>query len=88
MKSILEELWHGNISPSEDAYPRTDESKLLRKYIANHYDELGAVLTPEQNELFEKLDECYAELSGIKERELFIYAFRLGAKITLEALVL
>lgn len=87
MKSFLEDLWYGNILPSEDAYPKTDESKNLRSHIANHYDELGATLTPEQNEIFEKLDECYAELSGIKEREIFIYAFRLGARMALEVTI-
>lgn len=86
MKSFLEELWYGNISPGEDVYPKTDESKNLRRHIANHYDKLGKELTAEQNIIFEKYDECYAELSGIKEREIFIYAFRLGAKMAFEVM--
>lgn len=87
MKSILEELWYGNMSPGEDAYPKNDESKKLRRHIANHYDELGKELTAEQNIIFEKYNECYAELSGIIEREIFIYAFRLGAKMALEVMI-
>ena len=37
-----------------------------------------------EKEIFEKFDDCYAELTDINEREIFVYAFRLGAKIAIE----
>ena len=35
-------------------------------------------LTDKQRETLEKFDDCYSELTGINERDNFIYTFRLG----------
>ena len=42
--------------------------------------------SPRRKELLEKIDDCYNELTDINERELFSYAFKLGARIMLEVL--
>ena len=34
-------------------------------------------------EILEKFDDCYNELTDINEREIFAYAFKLGAKLML-----
>ena len=34
--------------------------------------------------MLEKFDDCYAELTDINEREIFVYAFRLGARIAID----
>ena len=86
MQSILEELWYGNISPAIECHKNTQETKELKSYLANHREVLSATLTEKQRETLEKLDDCLEELSAINEREIFIYAFKLGARITLEAL--
>ena len=39
-----------------------------------------------QKEIFEKFDDCYNELTDINEREIFVYAFRLGMLIAIEVL--
>lgn len=39
-----------------------------------------------QKEILEKFDDCYAELADINEREIFAYAFRLGARIAIEVM--
>jgi hypothetical protein len=41
----------------------------------------------EKKELLEKFDDCYSELTDINEREIFVYAFRLGARIAIEVLL-
>ena len=38
MKSILEELWYGNICPETDKRSNTEEMKQLMKYMARHHD--------------------------------------------------
>lgn len=86
MQKILEDLWYGNLCPQNDSYQPTQEKKELVEYITRHHNSLQAVLTEEQKEILEKLDDCHAELSDIKEREIFIYAFRLGAQIAIEAM--
>ena len=88
MRSILEELWYGNVCLSEGCREVTKETKELMKCIAEHHDNLYATLNEKQKETLEKFDECYAELTDINERDIFVYAFRLGAKMMLEVLLL
>lgn len=58
--------------------------KKLMGYIADHHDALLGMLTDDQKETLEKFDDCYAELTEINEREIFLYAFRLGMRIAIE----
>lgn len=85
MRSVLEELWYGNICPN-DCLELTKEAKEVMGYIANHHDNLRKTLTDKQKEILVKIDDCYAELTDINERELFVYAFRLGARIAIEVM--
>ena len=55
-------------------------------YIAVHHDNLQDTLAEKQKETLGKLDGCYAELTDINEREIFVYAFRLGARIDIEVM--
>ena len=86
MKSILEELFYGNVCPNTDCRSIDKETKELMGYIADHHDDLLATLTDKQKEILEKFDDCYDELTDINEREIFVYAFRLGARIAIEVL--
>ena len=86
MKSILEELFYGNVCPNTDCRNQDKETKQLMEYIADHHSALNETLTDKQKELFEKFNDCYDELTDINEREIFVYAFRLGARIAIEAL--
>ena len=86
MRSIIEDLWYGNISPSTEQREEKKETKELRGYIADHHDNLQATLTDKQKEILEKFEDCYAELTDINEREIFVYAFRLGARIAIEVM--
>ena len=87
MRSILEELFYGNICPNSDCRNNEKETKELMGYIADHHDKLLKELTDEQKETFEKFNDCYDELTDINEREIFSYAFRLGMRIAIEVLL-
>ena len=87
MRSILEELFYGNICPSTDCRHRDKETKQLMGYMADHHDNLLSTLNDQQKELFEKFDDCYNELTDINEREIFAYAFKLGAKLMLTVML-
>lgn len=86
MKSILEELFYGNICPNTDCRSKDKQTKELMGYIADHHDNLYKMLTDKQKEIFEKFDDCWDELTDINEREIFVYAFRLGARVAIEVL--
>ena len=87
MKPILEELFYGNICPNTDFRSKDKNIKELMGYIADHHSALNEMLTDKPKETLEKFDDCYNELTDINEREIFVYAFRLGARIAIEVLL-
>ena len=86
MRSILEELFYGNVCPNTDCRSKDEQTKQLMGYIADHHSALNETLTDKQKEIFEKFNDCYDELTDINEREIFVYAFRLGMRIAIESL--
>ena len=48
MRSILEELWYGNICPNSGCREGTKELGELMGYIADHHDALLGMLTDKQ----------------------------------------
>ena len=86
MKSILEELFYGNICPNTDCRSKDEQTKELMGYIADHHDTLIAQLNEKQKEIFEKFDDCWDELTDINERAIFVYAFKLGMRIAIEVM--
>ena len=86
MKSILGELWYGNITPQEDCRDNTPEMKQLMEYMARHHDDLLKTLSDEQRDIFERFDDCLSECASLAEEAIFVYVFRLGAELTFDAL--
>ena len=84
MKSMLKELWHGSIIPQEDSRNNSKEMKELIGYIARHNEDLTKLLNDEQNEIYEKYQECWDEYVSLAEAAIFEYSFRLGARLTIE----
>lgn len=87
MRSILEELFYGNVCPNTDCRNSGKQAKELIGFLSDHHSALMEELTEKQKEVFEKFDDCYSELTDINEREIFVYAFRLGARIAIEVLL-
>ena len=88
MKSIINELWHGNIVPQEDSRNNTKEMKELLKLVARNREELDGTLTDKQKETLEKFEDCMNEMHSITERDAFSYGFRLGVQLMAEAFLL
>ena len=86
MRSTLEELWHGNISPETDSRTNTPEMKRLMEYMARHHDNLITTMTDEQKDIFEQFNDCWSEYASLAEKSIFVYAFRLGANIAIDIL--
>lgn len=63
MRSILEELFYGNVCPNTDCRSKDKETKELMGYIADHHSALNEMLTDKQKELFEKFNDCYGTIS-------------------------
>ena len=52
MKSIINEIWHGNIIPQEDSRNNTKEMKELLSFMARHHEDLEKTMTDDQKEIF------------------------------------
>ena len=81
---LLKELWHGNIIPQEGSRNNSKEMKELLGYMARHHEDLEKTFTDEQKEIFEKFHDCWDEYVSLAEAAIFEYAFRLGARLTME----
>ena len=80
----IEELRHGNIIPHEDSRTNSKEMREPLGYIARHHEDLEKSFTDEQKEIFEKFHDCWDEYVSLAEAAIFEYAFRLGARLTME----
>ena len=86
MRSILEELWYGNIIPTEHSVGRNTSLKNLIGLMSKNRDNLESTLTESQKELLIKYDDVVNEMYGNIEKEAFIYGFSLGGRIIIETM--
>ena len=84
MKSVINELWLGNINPQNDSRNNSKEMKELMEYMARHHEKLNQMMSDEQKETFKKFDDCWSEYMSLAEAAIFEYAFKLGANIAIE----
>ena len=82
--SILEDLWCGNIRPSEYDVSSCKEYKKLLELICRNEEKFKATMTDEQKELFEKYTNCVREYQTITDYLIFRNGFKLGARMMLE----
>ena len=82
---ILEELWYGNIEPTE--YDTSSkEYKKLQELICRNEEKLRGTMSDEQKALFEKYTDCIREFQTMTDCLIFQNSFKLGARIAFEAM--
>lgn len=86
MRKLLEEFWYGSIFPQEQYVAQQPNIKPLIRLVEKNRTNLAETLTEAQKEVLEKYDDVVSEMNGILEREIFIYAFRLGGRFMVETL--
>ena len=86
MKSIINELWLGNINPQNDSRNNSHKIKALMEYMARHHEKLNQTMSDEQKAIFEKFDDYWSEYMSLAEAAIFEYAFKLGMQIAIETL--
>ena len=85
--NILEEFWYGNINPQEQSKESSWTVKELLKLMGRNRDRLYDSMSAEQRETLGKYDDCVKEIYCIMELEILSYAFRLGGRLRLAALM-
>ncbi len=79
--SILEELWYGNVAPSDYDTAPCQEALML---VCRNEEKLKVSMTDAQKELFVRYLDSVHELQALTECILFQNSFRLGAKMMME----
>ena len=77
--TILEELWYGNITPTEySRIENNDNYKEALRLVNQNQERLKATLNDEQKELLEKLLTASEELANLIELDcIFVLLHRL-----------
>ena len=85
MKRTLIDFWYGNINPQDH---KQDDPRIadLLKLMGRNRSELNQTLNDRQREILEKYEDCANEMTSYCERDIFVYAFRLGMRLAIEAL--
>ena len=86
MRSTLEDLYYGNITPGEQQIAPNSELKRATDRVTRFEDQLMERLDEDGQAILAKLLESQDEADSITARENFILGFRLGARITMECM--
>ena len=81
--SILQELWYGNINPSEDKEV-SDEEKKLVELMARHQEYLTSNLKDKKLDVLKKYVECCEEYTSLVEYQAFEIGFKLAVRLLTE----
>lgn len=87
MRSILKDLWNGNLEPWSEEWEKEQEARELVGLRERHKEALQEVLDEKGKEILSKYEDCYAELESMGCEEAFSTGFSLGVKLVTRALL-
>lgn len=87
MRSIIDELYYGNVVPADRSIVKGGEYSDLLRLLNQNAEKLQETLTQAQNETFEKFQGCASEINDSNEVAAFTLGFKLGLRITAEAMM-
>ncbi|MBQ6706104.1 MAG: hypothetical protein IJN07_01155 [Clostridia bacterium] len=82
--SILDELYDGNIHPSQRYIRKEGEYQKINEQLVERLDNLLILLNDEQKQLLEDVGENVSMLGYISEKESFMEGFCVGIKMAWE----
>ena len=83
---VLQELWRGNITPSERFVRSGREYKKIAGKLSDEMDRLMEAISPEARKQLENIGNLRADMTVLANEDYFIYGFRLGARLMLDVL--
>ena len=86
MRSIIEELYYGNIVPTDCDVVKGGEYAHLLHLLSQNSTEPEETLTDAQKEIFEKYNDCYADISDTNEVTAFTLGFKIGLRLAVESM--
>lgn len=88
MKSIIKELWNGNIAPIKNYENNNNEIKNIIRLIEKNKAVLAPTLNEEQKTAFERYICCVEEYLSLSTEQAFCSGFSFGSKFLSEALAI
>ena len=83
MMTTLENIYFGNINPSE--YKQSNDTRKKLSEMTRLLDKLKSLLTTkQQKQVIEQIDSCQLSLIALSERDAYIEGFKLGVKMATE----
>ncbi len=86
--SILEELFYGNLNPSDQTFERKSQYGKAMDVIARNEEILTELLEGKEARRFSDFVNAYDEILGITSVENFITGFQLGARFILDTFIM
>ena len=83
---VLRELWRGEISPTDRRVRQGSEYQQRAAEARKQIAEFTAILSPEAKERMDTINDQKHDLSMMAEEDVFIYGFRLGARMILDVM--
>lgn len=83
---IIKKLYGGEISPWERDIPKDSDRYRQSQIVSEKADAFRAILTPEQQKLFDEYVDEQHSLGYLIDQDGFIEGFRLGTAIFLAAI--
>ena len=81
---ILEDLWNGDITPSERVIRTGSQYAQLQKQLVAAEEDFRKELSPEGKAAYDTFCRKQAELSEISECDCFVRGVRIGARLLLD----
>ena len=85
-KTILQQLFDGEIYPSQTINPNNPRYNEAKKALAEEIDCFLKPLSKDEGEHFQKITDLYYEMAGIYNYECFAHGCRLGVKLVIESM--
>ena len=85
---ILDELYAGNVNPSEHAFQKDDPYAKAMDRLVEAEEQLSRKLDDTGKEQLKRLQECQAEVNSADAFYTFQTGFQLGVRLMLDALSL
>ena len=83
---VLRELWRGEISPTDRRVRQGSEYQQRAAEVRKQMADLAALLSPEVKKRMEDINDQKHSLAVLAEEDVFIYGFRLGARMMLDVI--
>ena len=85
MMYVLDKLWRGQLSPSEQCVNADSEYSRLRHEAAQLSKQLLSTMSEEGKRIFQEYQDLREQMCAISEEDMFVNGFRIGVGMILDA---